>query len=135
MAFTTNRAVEFLALIAPVEAPPRQYLPGPYVPDMPDLVAVVTQEAAPGETNEGVFEQIAYQVRTRGGPNDQDGVEAATANLVLAVRRFGGPITVGGHVIQAAQVINGPQALPGSPDNGRRFEQVVTVLITVATNL
>jgi len=108
---------------------------GPYVPKMPDTVAVVTTIAGPGETMDGVLDTGGFQLRIRGR---QDPTQRSTSAARLAhladrlIRRAPLPAEVvpGVRLLPVTRSGGRPSPLP-TPDPGDRVEFTTTYLTPV----
>jgi hypothetical protein len=108
---------------------------GPYVPDSPDRMCVVTPTPGPGFTNEGATDVGGFQLRTRGTQNDPDSAEADAFAIDRLIFAASFPVTLpSGQVITRIGRMGGPPVpLSGTPDDGDRTEFTCTYLCIAST--
>lgn len=96
---------------------------GPYVPDMPDRICVITATPGPGYLLEGAADAGAFQARVRGPQDDPAAAEAAAFLLDRLIKNARFPVTVNGQVLVHVHRLAGqPAFLTGPSDDGNRFE-------------
>lgn len=105
---------------------------GPEIPDMPDVLGVVTAEPGQGLINEGLFEIVGFRVQVRGSQNRHSDV-ASYAKQIDHMIDFGDyPHELwGSYVITAYRGGGGPT--PAPLDNGRRIIYTCSYLAQEAT--
>jgi hypothetical protein len=110
-------------------------LPGPYVPDEPDRMVIVTAVPGPGFVLEGDGDAGAFQARVRGGQNDQADAEALAYLLDKLILGASFPaVTPSGQVIIHVHRLGGtPSPLTAGPDTGDRYEYTTTYLCIAGT--
>lgn len=113
-------------------------LPGPLpegkVPVQPDVIAVVTPAGGAQPTDDGVFDQPAFQVAVR-GPQRRNYSEQAYLAAFEADRliRFALPGYIGTTWCPSAVRLSGPPTLVGpSPDRAERITYTATYVITAS---
>lgn len=101
-------------------------LPGPYVPDEPDRCVIATPTPGPGFVLEAAADAGGFQLRVRGGQNDQPGAEADAFAIDALILGASFPaVTSSGQVIVHIHRLGGtPSPLSGTPDDGDRYEFV-----------
>lgn len=113
---------------------------GPYVPDSPDQVAVITPVPGAGFMREGATDMCGFQARVR-GPQGGDGspdAQAAAESLAYALDRLiftaAYPVRLSsGQVIVTAHRLTGmPAPMSGMPDDADRFSLTASYLIEVS---
>jgi hypothetical protein len=113
---------------------------GPYVPDEPDRLVVLTPVPGPGLQREGATDLAGFQARARGqqggdgSPHAQAAAEALSYRLDALIFTAAYPVTLpSGQVIVLARRLSGaPAPLSGTPDNADRYEYVCSYLIEVS---
>jgi hypothetical protein len=113
---------------------------GPYVPDSPDSVVVLTPTPGAGFMREGATDMCGFQARVRGpqGGDGSPGAQSAAEALAFRLDRliFAAPCPVtlpSGQVIVAVHRLSGaPAPLAGEPDDADRFSFVAQYLIEVS---
>jgi hypothetical protein len=110
-------------------------LPGPYVPDEPDRVILATPTPGPGFTNEGATDVSGFQLRVRGGQNDQPSAERDALAIDALIFAANFPVTLpSGRVISRIGRTGGtPSPLSGTPDDGDRYEYICSYLCVAST--
>jgi hypothetical protein len=109
-------------------------LAGPYIPDSPDRLVVITVTPGPGYLLEGAADAGGFQARVRGGQNDQAGAEADAYALDALILGAQFPAVISGRVIVHVHRLGGtPSPLASGPDDGDRYE-FVTNYICIAGN-
>jgi hypothetical protein len=108
---------------------------GPYIPEEPDRVAVITPVPGPGYVLEGDGDAGAFQARVRGGQNDQADAEALAYLLDKLILGASFPaVTPSGQVIIHVHRLGGtPSPLSGTPDTGDRYELTCTYIAIAGT--
>lgn len=98
-------------------------VPGPYIPDEPDRLLIVTRAGGLGyTTEEPATDATSFQVRLRTTPDDVIAAETAAEQLDAAILGASFPVTVDGVVIaKVYRAGAGPTPLPYDQTD-RRFE-------------
>lgn len=108
--------------------------PGPYVPAMPDRIAVVTTVGGLGESMEGVADTPGFQLLIRGS-QDPTSSDASAEETALAadslIRRAPLPAIVGGVWLLPVTRSGGRPAPVPQEDDGDRITFTCTYLTTV----
>jgi hypothetical protein len=92
----------------------RQVFPGPYIPDEPDELFVVTAIAGAGESMEGIGDITGFQLYTRGAQNNPGEAERAAKRADRAIRFGSFPIDVADGNLRLLRVMRsggGPSVL------------------------
>ena len=113
---------------------------GPYIPDTPDNLVVVTATSGPGYMLEGVTDVSGFQARVRGGQSGDGSTTAQEATESLAYALDGlifnaaFPCVLGsGRVLVAAHRLAGiPTPMPQASDDSSRMTYVCSYLIEVS---
>jgi len=113
---------------------------GPYIPDSPDQVCVITPTPGAGYRLEGATDVCGFQARVRGpqggdgSPGAQSAAEALAHRLDALIFAAAYPVTLpSGQVIVTAHRLSGaPAPLSGEPDDADRFSFVCQYLIEVS---
>lgn len=113
---------------------------GPYIPDSPDRVVVLTSTPGAGYLREGATDVCGFQARCRGpqggdgSPGAQSAAEALAFRLDRLIFDAAYPVTLpSGQVIVTAHRLGGtPAPLSGTPDSGDRYEYTASYLIEVS---
>jgi hypothetical protein len=113
---------------------------GPYVPDEPDRLGVLTPTPGPGYQREGATDLCGVQARLRGpqggdgSPDAQAAAEALAYRLDALIFAAGYPVTLpSGQVIVLARRLSGmPAPMSGEPDDADRFSFTCSYLIEVS---
>jgi hypothetical protein len=113
---------------------------GPYVPDEPDKLIVLTPTPGPGYQREGATDLVGFQARARGpqggdgSPHAQAAAEALAYELDKLIFAAAYPAVLpSGQVIVLARRLSGaPAPLAAGPDDADRFEYVTSYLIEVS---
>lgn len=95
---------------------------GPYIPDMPHRVAVITPIAGAGETLNGLGDISGFQLLVRGDPNDPPSAERLARGADRAIRFSPFPMDVAGGLLRLARVMRsggGPAVLAMEDDADR----------------
>ncbi len=94
---------------------------GPYLPDQPDRLCVITGGGGPGYlTEEPATDGSLFQARLRGPTGDQLGVESAAQLLDDLILGAHFPAAIDGTVINlVARQGSGPTPLPWDPSDQR----------------
>jgi len=107
---------------------------GPEVPEMPDVLGIVTTEPGQGYVNDGLFEVVGFRVQVRGGQNRHTDVEAYARQVDRLIEYGDYPHERwGSWVITAYRSSGGPT--PAPLDNGRRVIYSCSYLAQEATDL
>lgn len=103
-----------------------------YIPDMPDRAAFVLGTSGAGETHEGVFSVVGFQLRLRWDPGDYDGAQRAALTAHHLIRLAPVGVWVDGNYLAAVQTSGGrPARLTGGGPDGDRATYTATYLLTV----
>lgn len=108
---------------------------GPYVPKMPDTVAVVTTIGGVGEAMEGALDTPGFQLRIR-GRQDPTSRDASAEQLALGADRLirtaplPKEVATGVRLLPVTRSGGRPAPLP-TPDAGDRIEFTATYLTPV----
>lgn len=95
---------------------------GPYVPDMPDCLFVVTPIPGAGATMEGIGDVTGFQLRTRGPQVDPDAAERMAKIADRMIRDADFPVDVAAGGLRLVRILRsgaGPAELP-TDDSGDR---------------
>lgn len=107
-------------------------LPGPYVPDEPDRLTVVTMLPGPGLSTEQAMDTVGFQLRTRGGQRDYNDAQDMANGLDYVILAALSPL-VGGVQVKYMDRTGGAPAPLGEPDNGDRQTFTATYHAVVAS--
>lgn len=91
---------------------------GPYIPEMPTMLAVVTTISGAGESMDGVGDIPGFQLMVRGRPNDPVSAEYAARRADTLIRFAPFPMDVAGFRLVRALRSGGAPAVLGGEDNG-----------------
>jgi hypothetical protein len=113
---------------------------GPYVPDEPDRLVVLTPTPGPGYQRDGATDLTGFQARARGpqggdgSPDAQAAAEALAYALDALIFTAAYPAVLpSGQVIVLARRLSGaPAPLGPMPDDGDRWSFVCSYLIEVS---
>ena len=113
---------------------------GPYVPDTPDRIAILTATSGPGFMLEGVTDVCGFQARVRGGQSGDGSTDAQAATEALAyhldalIFNAAYPcVLASGRVLVAAHRLAGmPTPMPQASEDTSRFTYVCQYLIEVS---
>jgi hypothetical protein len=113
---------------------------GPYIPDSPDRLVVVTPTPGGGYRLEGATDVCGFQARVRGpqggdgSPGAQAAAEAIAYRLDALIFTAAYPVRLpSGQVIVTAHRLSGaPAPLSGEPDDADRVSYVANYLIEVS---
>jgi hypothetical protein len=110
-------------------------VPGPYVPDEPDRICVVSPTPGPGFLLEAAADAGAFQARVRGGQNDQGNAEhlAYALDSLILNASFPARTTSGQVIIHIHRLGGTPAPLSGDPDDGDRFSYICSYLAIAGT--
>lgn len=104
-----------------------------YIPDMPDLLVIITMVPGAGEAMEGVTDTPGFQVRVRGKQRQASTAEEVALRIDQLVRFAVFPADAPGNTRLVAVTRSGGRPAPvGSPDAGGRVSYPATYLTTVA---
>lgn len=106
---------------------------GPWLPKMPDEVAVVTPISGPGESLQGMADTAGFQLRIRGRQDITGASPTGEANALAADRLILTaplPALVGGVQLLPIQRSGGRPAPLPDPDGGDRLSFTATYLTT-----
>lgn len=104
---------------------------GPYIPEEPDQLVIVTMLPGAGFMYEAVADWPAFQLRVRSGQDAQSTAEALAQALDLAILRAKYPVTIDGTHIQVVDRIGGAPAVLGPPDDAFRYDYVSNYQVLV----
>lgn len=91
---------------------------GPYIPEMPHLLAVVTTISGAGESMDGVGDIPGFQLLIRGRQNDPISAEYAARRADTLIRFAPFPVDVAGFRLVRALRSGGAPAVLGGEDDG-----------------
>lgn len=117
-----------------------EVVPGPYVPKMPDRVAIVTATSGPGYVLDGAADQSGYQARIRGlaSSNDEQSYGDAESLAFLwdrLVYEAVFPVVVMDTVIVEMRRAGGqPAPMTPSPDDADRYTFVCNYVVITGVN-
>lgn len=132
MAFTTQNIIDWLATlgITPGGTVNVRVYPGPYIPEAPDVQAVVTTISGPGETMQGIGEVTGFQLRTQGSQRSTTSPEDAALAADRLILTAPLPALVGGVWLQPVVRSGGRPAPFPLRDTGDRVAYTATYLTT-----
>jgi len=108
--------------------------PGPFVPDMPDRLVVVTSTPGPGYVLEAAADAQAFQARVRGSQGSYDDAEALALALDGLILNAPFPVITGGcTLIWCRRLGSQPSPLAPGPDPGDRTEFTCQYVLTAST--
>lgn len=103
--------LETLCAAAEIEAKVGyQHGPGDPLPTKPDRMVIVARTGGPGWALDGAMDDVAFQLRIRGGENNYDDAEDLALSVDRAVLDSRWPQTIGGWTATIAQRVGGPPA-------------------------
>jgi hypothetical protein len=107
--------------------------PGPYVPDMPDRIAVVTTIPGPGDSMQGIADTPGFQLLIRGlqDPTDVDASAEEAALAADRLIRFAPPPALVGDTWLLPVTRSGGRPAPIPQDDGDRITFTCTYLTPV----
>jgi len=113
---------------------------GPYVPDTPDCVAILTATPGAGFMFEGATDVCGFQARVRGGQSGDGSTDAQAATEALAYSLDGlifnaayPCVLASGRTLVTAHRLSGmPAPMPQASDDQDRFTYVCSYLIEVS---
>ena len=110
-------------------------VPGPYVPDMPDRLIVLTATPGPGYVMEAAADAGAFQLRCRGRQNDPADAEqiAYAADSLILNAPFPARTGSGQVIVHVHRLGGTPAPLSGSPDDGDRYELTASYVAIAST--
>jgi len=91
---------------------------GPYIPEMPPLLAVVTTISGAGEAMDGVSDIPGFQLLVRGLPNQPVSAEYAARRADTLIRFAPFPMDTAGFRLVRAMRTGGAPAVLGGEDDG-----------------
>lgn len=110
------------------------FVKGPYVPDMPDRLAVISSTPGAGYILEAAADSTGFQARVRGGQNNQDDAEDLANSLDLLILNASFPAVVDGVTFIHVDRFGGaPAPLSGTPDSAERVEMVANYIVKAST--
>lgn len=116
-----------------VNDPSITFVPGYYVPDMPDRIVIVTvTSGAPMATEELVIDRPTFQVRSRGAQNDPADAEKVAWAVDDAIRLAPFPATLPCGQLKAVARVAGAPTVLGPPDDADRTELTCSYLTALA---
>jgi hypothetical protein len=113
---------------------------GPYIPDTPDKLVILTPTPGAGYLREGATDMCGFQARVRGpqggdgSPEAQEAAEALAYALDALIFGAAYPVALpsGRIAVHAHRLGGAPAPLSGEPDDGDRFEYTTAYLIEVS---
>jgi hypothetical protein len=113
---------------------------GPYVPDSPDCVAILTATPGPGYQKDGATDMCGFQARVRGGQSGDGSTDAQAATEALAYTLDGlifaaayPAVLASGRVLVAAHRLSGmPAPMAQTSDDQDRFTYTASYLFEVS---
>lgn len=109
--------------------------PGPFVPEMPDRLVVVTSTPGPGYVLEAAADAQAFQARVRGPQNDYDAAEALAFALDDLILNASFPAIVAGRtLIHCHRLGSQPTPLAVGPDSGDCTNFTCQYVLTASTS-
>jgi hypothetical protein len=113
---------------------------GPYIPDTPDTLAVISATPGAGFMLEGATDMCGFQARVRGGQSGDGSTDAQSVTETLAYTLDGLIFTAAypcvlssGRTLVTAHRLSGmPTAMPQASDDQDRFTYVASYLIEVS---
>lgn len=108
---------------------------GPYVPDSPDKMVVVSPTPGPGFQFEAAADASGFQARVRGGQNDQPGAESLAYALDSLILGAQFPVlgASGKTIIHIHRLGGTPWPLSPNPDDAERFSYVTQYVVIAST--
>ncbi len=104
---------------------------GPYIPEMPPLLGVVTTTSGAGEAMDGVSDIPGFQLMVRGLPNLPVSAEAAARRADYLIRFAPFPMDVAGFRLVRALRSGGAPSVLGGEDDGDSTIVVCTYLTEI----
>lgn len=113
---------------------------GPYIPDTPDTLAVITMTPGAGYMAEGALDMCGFQARVRGGQSGDGSTDAQAATEALAYALDGlifnaayPCVLASGRTLVTAHRLSGiPAPMAQASDDQDRFTYVASYLIEVS---
>jgi hypothetical protein len=113
---------------------------GPYIPDTPDQICVVTATPGAGFMLEGATDMCGFQARVRGGQSGDGSTDAQSVTETLAYTLDGlifnaayPAVLASGRVLVTAHRLSGmPTPMPQASDDQDRFTYTASYLIEVS---
>lgn len=114
---------------------------GPYVPDEPDQLCVITATPGAGFQKDGATDMCGVQARVRGGQSGDGstGAQAVTERLAYALdalifgASYPAALASGKTLVSARRFSGMPQPLMPAPDDSDRSTYTCSYLIEVST--
>lgn len=104
---------------------------GPYEPEMPDKIILVTRVAGPGLAFESTFDYLAYHVAVRGSQRNYDDAEATAQAVDAMFVDAPFPMVINHWYIQSmSRMSSTPSPLPTTVD-GERITFTATYVVCV----
>lgn len=99
------------------------FVPGFYVPDMPDRIVIITvTSGGPWAGEEMAIDRPSFQARSRGRQNDPADAEAVAWAVDDAIRLAALPASLPCGQLKAITRSGGPPTVLGPPDDADRTE-------------
>jgi len=113
---------------------------GPYVPDTPDNLVVLTATPGPGFQREGATDMCGFQARVRGGQSGDGSTDAqaATESLAYALdalifsAAYPARLASGKTLVSAHRLSGMPTPMAQAPDDMDRMTYTCSYLIEVS---
>jgi hypothetical protein len=113
---------------------------GPYIPDEPDQIAILTPTTGPGFMRDGATDMCGFQARVRGGQSGDGSTDAQAATETLAYTLdaliFAAPypfVLASGRVLVTAHRLSGiPAPMAQTSDDMDRSTYTCSYLIEVS---
>lgn len=109
------------------------FVVGPYIPDEPDEVCIVTKTGGSGAEMDGLFDNYTFQIRYRGQQEHFESAEDG-AMLVDHVLRSAENVSIAGVPGLAFRRTGGPPD-PDAPDDGGRTAFICNYVLTIGSDL
>jgi hypothetical protein len=114
---------------------------GPYVPDSPDTLAVVTMTPGAGFMRDGATDMCGFQARVRGGQSGDGSTDAQAITEALAYKlddlifaaSYPARLASGRTLVIAHRLSGMPSPMPQASDDLDRWTYVASYLIEVST--
>jgi hypothetical protein len=114
---------------------------GPYVPDTPDTLVVLTATPGAGYQKDGATDMCGFQARVRGGQSGDGSTGAQAVTEALAYKLDGlifdaaypATLASGKTLVTARRLSGMPSPLMPAPDDSDRMTYTCSYLIEVST--